>query len=167
MCAFVLRCCCCGISSLRLCAFARAHKIVVRCWAVLASETEQNWRNRKRSEEVEETAVRREFFHEDDNSGGTSWRKKEVKAGRKSNRNSMHVGIAWIQFCSWSWRRRISYERGRRSCAGTDACCCCYYKTSQIGGGRSWRRENKGAAVATETVEAAGEGEYKIVAKSD
>jgi hypothetical protein len=49
---------------------------------------------------VEETAVRREFFHEDDNSGGTSWRKKEVKAGRKSNRNSMHVGIAWIQFCS-------------------------------------------------------------------
>ncbi len=32
---------------------------------------------------MEETAVRRGFFHEDDNSGGTSWRKKEVKARRK------------------------------------------------------------------------------------
>jgi hypothetical protein len=79
----------------------------------------------------------------------------------------MHVAIAWIQFCSWSWRRRISYERRRRSCAGTGACCCCYHKTSQIGGRRSWRRESKGAAVATETVEAAGEGEYRIVGKSD
>jgi hypothetical protein len=45
---------------------------------------------------VEETAVRRGFFHEDDNSGGTSWRKKEVKARRKS----MHVAIAWIIFCT-------------------------------------------------------------------
>jgi hypothetical protein len=49
---------------------------------------------------VEETALRRGVFDEDDNSGGTSWRKKEVKARRKSNRKSMHVAIAWIQFCS-------------------------------------------------------------------